>query len=169
MKKPTIFYVKAGLIAALYVVLTLPFASFSYGPIQFRVAEALTIIPLYETAAIPGLFIGCMFANIFGGFGLVDIVFGSLTTLLAAYLTSKAPNMYIGVLPPILLNALIIPIWVSKMSYTPYLATVGTIGFGQFLSAGILGVILATAIEILTKTHTLTIIFIFRKIDMIII
>ncbi|SHE67223.1 MULTISPECIES: QueT transporter family protein [Caloramator] len=154
MKKPTIYYVKAGLIAALYVVLTLPFANFSFGPIQFRVSEALTILPLFETSAIPGLFIGCMLSNIFGGFGLIDIVFGSLTTLAAAYLTSKAPNKYIGVLPPILLNALIIPIWVSKMSNTPYIATVGTIGFGEFVSAGILGVILATAIEVLTKKHT---------------
>ncbi|CDF58245.1 QueT transporter family protein [Thermobrachium celere] len=153
MKKPTIYYVKAGLIAAIYVALTMPFASFSYGPIQFRISEALTILPLYESAAIPGLFIGCMFSNIFGGFGLQDIVFGSLTTLVAAYLTSKMPNKYLGVLPPILLNALIIPIWVSKISNTPYIATVGTIGFGEFVSAGILGVILATALEVLTKKH----------------
>lgn len=149
--KPTIYYVKAGLIAAIYVVLTVFLGELGYGPLQFRVSEALTILPLYELSAIPGLFIGCFLANIFGGYGLPDIVFGSLTTLAAAYLTSKMPNKYLAVLPPILLNAFIIPIWVSKMSNTPYIVTVGQIGFSEFLSAGILGVILASTYEVLTK------------------
>lgn len=149
--KPTTYYVKAGLIAAIYVVLTIFLGEFGYGPIQFRVSEALTILPLFDLSAIPGLFIGCMLANIFGGYGLPDIVFGSLTTLVAAFLTSKMPNKYLGVLPPILLNAFIVPIWVSKITKTPYIVSVGTIGFGQFLSAGILGIILASAFEVLTK------------------
>jgi uncharacterized membrane protein len=98
-------------------------------------------------SAVPGLFIGCFFANIAGGFGIVDIVFGSLTTLLAAYITSKAPNKYIAVLPPVLLNAFIVSIWVSRITNTPYMYSVGTIGFGEFVTAGIIGVVLASAFE----------------------
>ena len=144
------FIVKAAAIAAIYYVLTMVLAPISYGLVQFRIAEAMTILPLFTTAAIPGLFIGCLFANIIGGFGLLDIVFGSLTTLLAAYLTSKLRNKYLAVLPPILLNAFIIPIWVSSAMNVPYMIGVGTIGFGQFVSAGILGIVLASIFERVT-------------------
>jgi uncharacterized membrane protein len=83
----TKFIVKAGIIAAIYTVLTVILGQFSYGPLQFRISEAMTILPIFETAAIPGLAIGCLFANFFSGYGFVDIFFGSLTTLLAAYLS----------------------------------------------------------------------------------
>jgi uncharacterized membrane protein len=147
------YIVKAGLIGAIYFVLTIFLQPISYGVVQFRISEAMTILPFYTSAAIPGLFIGCFFANIFGGLGLVDIIFGSLTTLVAAYLTSKMPNKYFAVLPPIFLNALIVSIWVSKFSNTPYIISVGTIGFGEFVSAGILGVVLAFAFERVTQKH----------------
>ncbi|MDF2675133.1 MAG: QueT transporter family protein [Clostridiales bacterium] len=125
---------------------TLMLGETAFGPIQFRISEALTILPFFEPAAIPGLFVGCFLANIFGGYGFVDIFFGSLTTLLAAYLTSKMPNKYLATLPPILLNALIIPLWISTSSST-YLATVYTFGFSEFISAGILGVALASVFQ----------------------
>lgn len=144
------YMVKAGVIAAIYIVLTLVLGESSFGPIQFRISEALTILPFFEPAAIPGLFVGCFFSNIFGGFGFVDIFFGSLTTLLAAYLTSKMPNKYIATIPPIILNALIIPIWVSG-SKGAYLGTVYTIGFSEFISAGILGVVLASVFQRVTR------------------
>lgn len=142
--------VKAGLIAAIYVILTLILGETSFGPIQFRISEALTILPFFEPAAIPGLFVGCLLSNIFGGYGFLDIFFGSLTTLLAAYLTSKMPNKYLATLPPIILNALIIPIWISG-SKAAYLGTVYTIGFSEFISAGILGVALASIFQRVTK------------------
>lgn len=145
--KDTNYYVRAGVIAAIYFVLTFALKPISYGLVQFRLSEAMTILPLFEGAAIPGLFLGCILANIAGGLGLVDIVFGSLTTLVAAYITSKMPNKYMAVLPPILLNAFIVSIWVSKITNSPYFVSVGTIGFGQFVSAGILGVVLATVFE----------------------
>lgn len=144
------YIVMAATIAAIYFVLSMALAPISYGLVQFRISEAMTILPLFTPAAIPGLFIGCMFANILGGFGLIDIVFGSLTTLAAAYLTSKMRNKYLAVLPPILLNALIIPIWVSSAMNVPYIIGVGTIGFGQFVSAGILGIVLASIFERVT-------------------
>jgi uncharacterized membrane protein len=146
-----LYIVKAGVIAAIYFVLTFVLQPISFGAVQFRISEAMTILPLFTSAAVPGLFIGCFLANIIGGLGLVDIVFGSLTTLAAAYLTSKMPNKYLAVLPPILLNAFVISIWVSKITNMPYIVTVGTIGFGEFVSAGIFGVVLAYAFERVTK------------------
>jgi len=77
----------AGLVAAVYAVLTLAFYPISFAVYQVRVAEALTVLPFVMRAAVPGLFIGCVLANIFGGMGWQDIVFGSLLTLAAAYLT----------------------------------------------------------------------------------
>jgi uncharacterized membrane protein len=77
----------AGLIAALYVVISIGFMPISFGVYQVRIAEALTVLPFLTGAAVPGLFVGCLLANIFGGMGWQDIVFGSLLTLVAALLT----------------------------------------------------------------------------------
>lgn len=79
----------AGIIAALYVVLCLPFASFSFGMVQFRLAEVLTVLPAFTPMAIPGVFLGCLLANILNpnNLGLIDILGGSFTTLLAAMTT----------------------------------------------------------------------------------
>lgn len=151
--KRTKYIIKAGLIAAIYVVLTVVMGETSYGPIQFRISEALTILPFFEPAAIPGLFVGCFFANIFSGFGFVDIFFGSLITLLAAYLTYKMPNKYLAVLPPIILNAFLVAIWVKNLMNFPYIVTVGTIGFGEFVTAGILGVAFGSVYEKVTKNN----------------
>lgn len=148
----TRYIIKAGLIAAIYVVLTLMLGETAFGPIQFRISEALTILPFFIPEAIPGLFVGCFLANIFGGYGFVDIFFGSLTTFLAAYLTSRMPNKYLATLPPIILNALIIPLWISTSKST-YLATVFTFGFSEFISAGILGVALASIYERVAKNN----------------
>ena len=78
--KSTLFLVQAALIAAVYVVLTLVFAPFSYGEIQVRISEALTILPFFTPAAIPGLFVGCILANLLGGAIPLDIAFGSIAT-----------------------------------------------------------------------------------------
>lgn len=83
MKKTT-FITQGAVIAAIYVVLVFVFDYWSFGPIQFRVAEALTILPVFTPAAVPGLFIGCLIANITGGAVIWDIVFGSLATLIGA-------------------------------------------------------------------------------------
>ena len=77
----------AAVTAALYTALTLIAAPISFGNIQFRISEALCILPYFFPQAIPGLFIGCIFSNLFGGMGIFDIVFGSLATLLAAIFT----------------------------------------------------------------------------------
>ena len=83
-KSNTAFLSQAAMIAAVYVVLTYVFAPFSFGEIQVRIAEALTILPVFTPAAVPGLFIGCLIGNILGGAILPDIIFGSIATLLGA-------------------------------------------------------------------------------------
>ena len=110
-KNPTLFLAQSGIIAALYVALTLLFAPISFGPLQLRVAEALTILPLFTPAAIPGLFIGCLLANLLGGAIVWDVVFGSLATLIGAifgYMLRK--NRWLVPIPAILSNAIIVPL-----------------------------------------------------------
>ena len=88
MKNKTVLFVtKAAMIAAVYVVLTIVLAPISFGQVQLRVSEALTIMPVFTAAAIPGVFIGCLIGNILGGAVLPDIIFGSLATLVAAVIS----------------------------------------------------------------------------------
>lgn len=152
MKRDGLRYItRAGFIAAIYVVLTVVLGDLSFGPIQVRISEALVMLPFIDSAAIPGVFIGCMLSNIFGGYGPVDIVFGSLTTLVAAYITSKMPNKVLAILPPVLLNAFVVSIWVSKLSNWPYGLAALTIGLGEFFSVAGLGMLLLFAIERIKK------------------
>ncbi len=113
----------AALIGAMYVVLTLLIAPISYGPLQFRVAEALTVLPYLFPQAIIGLFIGCLISNINSPFGLIDILLGSLSTLVAAYLTYKAPKPILAPLPPILINAIVVSAYISYIIKVPYYLT----------------------------------------------
>ena len=98
-----LFMAQAAMIAAIYVVVTLVFAPFSYGEVQVRLSEALTILPVFTPAAIPGLFIGCLISNILGGCIIPDIIFGSLATLLGAVFTYmlRNRNKFLAPLPPI--------------------------------------------------------------------
>ena len=108
---------QGGIIAALYVVLTLVFAPISFGEAQLRVAEALTILPLFTSAAIPGLFVGCLIANMLGGAVIWDVLFGSIATFLGAlgsYLLRK--NRWLVPIAPIVSNTVIIP-FVLKYAY----------------------------------------------------
>lgn len=106
--KKTRFITEAAIIGALYAVLTIILAPISYGQVQFRISEALTILPLFTPAAIPGLFVGCIIANFFSPLGWVDVVFGASASLIAAYLTYKMPMRILAPLPPVLANGVII-------------------------------------------------------------
>lgn len=124
-----------GVIAAIYTVLTVAFAPISYGFIQFRVSEVMTVLPFVTPLAIPGLFIGAFFSNWWSSLGLIDVVFGSLASLIAAYLTHKMPSKWLAPLPPILVNAVIIgTIWgmivPDEVGLVPAIAYVG---FGQLV------------------------------------
>ena len=107
--KGTQFLTEAAVIGAIYVVLTLLFAPLSYGEIQIRFSEALTILPFFTPAAIPGLFVGCIIANLFGGAIPVDIIFGSIATLIGAVFTYRlrSCNRFLAPIPPIVSNAAI--------------------------------------------------------------
>ena len=139
----------SALIASIYVVLTLLLRPISYGPIQFRVSEALCVLPYFTPAAIPGVFIGCLISNLLGGAVLMDIVFGSLATLIGAigsWLLRR--NRWLVSLPPILSNTLIIP-WVLKFAYGSedliwYMMI--TIGIGEILAIGVLGQLLISVL-----------------------
>lgn len=154
----TKYLTKAGLIAALYVVLVLieiPFGQLAFDPIQLRIAEGLTLLPIVETAAIPGVFVGCLVANFVltftSGFGLIDVIGGSLVTLAAAYLTSKTKNRVLGVIPPVVLNGLVISIWVSYFTKIPYWYTVAGISAGELISVAVFGNIMLIVYEKASK------------------
>lgn len=151
-QKKAYFITQAAVIAALYVVLTLFINAFNLanGAIQVRISEALTILPYFTPAAIPGLFVGCLLSNFLTGAAIWDIVFGSLATLLGAictYLLRK--QKWCAPIPPILANTIIIP-FVLTYAYglpggIPFFML--TIGAGEILSCGILGMILLFALQ----------------------
>ncbi len=138
---------KSALIAALYVVLVYAFASTSFLPVQVRVAEALCILPAFTFAAVPGLFIGCLLSNILGGLGMLDIVFGSLATLLAAYLAYKIPKNILKPLPAVLINAVVVPIILYYTVNAPILLTALEVFVGQAIACYGLGLPLMYALQ----------------------
>ena len=149
--KKALFITQAAVIAALYVVLVVIFNYISFGPIQFRVAEALTILPYFTPAAIPGLFIGCILANVIGGAVIWDIIFGSIATLIGAVFTYLLRNKskFLAPLPPVLANTIIVP-WVLKYAYGAeemvwFMAV--TVGIGEILACYVLGMILLFALN----------------------
>jgi len=110
----------AGLIAALYAVLGLVFLPISFGVYQVRVAEVLTVLPFLTRAAVPGLFIGCMLANVYGGMGWQDIVFGSLITLAAAILTRLVYYLSRSVLSDVISSLPVILLWAGGLALVCY-------------------------------------------------
>lgn len=133
------YLVRVAMIAAIYVVLNILFAPISYGPIQVRIAEALVILPFIDASAIMGLFLGCILANVIGPLGMVDIIGGSLCTLIAAYLTYKVKNPKLAPLPPVLINAFGVSIYLHLLFDLPYWITVLYIGIGEVIACYILG------------------------------
>jgi len=131
--------VRVSVIAALYTVITIVFAPISFGPTQVRISEALTILPFIFPESVLGLFLGCFIANIYGGLGIIDVVFGSLATLMAAYLTRRMPSPVLAPLPPVLVNAVIIAYILYYTLGYPLLPSMLYVGFGQFLSCYLLG------------------------------
>lgn len=154
MKKPTVsFLTKSAVIAALYVVLTLlsSLVGLSGGVIQLRLSEALCVLPLFTPAAVPGLFIGCVLANILTGGVLWDVVFGSLATLLGALgaylLRNKKPAL--ASLPTVFSNTLIVP-FVLRYAYGAegsLLFFAFTVFLGEFITAWLLGNLLAQTLR----------------------
>jgi uncharacterized membrane protein len=131
---------RGAAITALYVVITYFLAPVSFGPIQFRAAEALTVLPIIFPEAVPALFLGVLLANVIGGLGMIDIVGGSLVTLLAAYVTYKNRDNIFAYLSPILFNAFLISIYLHTLFGLPYWLNVIQIGLSEAAVVLILGV-----------------------------
>lgn len=150
--------VTAAMIAALYVVLSfaIRLLGLDSGAIQVRVSEALTILPYFTPAAIPGLTIGCLLFNLLSGAAILDVIFGTLATLVGAvgsrFIGKAAKKVawikYLVAVPPILANAFIVP-WILKTAYglsDAYWYLVVTVGIGEIISCGVLGMMLMTAL-----------------------
>lgn len=149
---PTLRLTQGAMIAALYVVLTLIANAFGLAnmAIQIRFSEALTILPVFTPAAIPGLFAGCLLSNLITGAMPADVIFGSLATLAGA-LGTYALRRYkwLAPLPPILANILVVPPILAYVYQLPgglgYFAL--TVGIGEIISCGILGLLLLLSLE----------------------
>ena len=138
----------SGIIAALYAGLTILLQAISFNAIQVRVSEAMTLLPVLTSAAIPGLTIGCFLANIISPVGWMDMVFGTLATLIAAILTRLLrKKLYLAALMPVLSNAIIIGIMLHVAFGEPLWLSMLTVGAGEALACFILGIPLVKALE----------------------
>ena len=149
--KSVLFMTQAAMIATIYVVLTVVFAPFSFGQVQVRISEALTILPFFTPAAIPGLYIGCLIGNIIGGAILPDIIFGSFATLIGAAFTYllRKQSKFLAPIPPIAANTIIVP-FVLYYAYgitRPIPLLMLGLLIGELISCGLLGMILLTSLE----------------------
>ncbi len=145
--KKTVFMVQAALIAAVYATITIALAPISYGQLQIRVSEALTVLPFFTPAAIPGLFVGCIIANIFGGGGPMDIIFGSLATLVAAYFSYKMPRKWLVPIPPIIINGVVIGYVLNYLYGMPLIISMLWVALGETMACYIIGYPLMNVLE----------------------
>ncbi|MBR2701860.1 MAG: QueT transporter family protein [Erysipelotrichaceae bacterium] len=140
---------QGALIAVLYATLTVIFAPISFGPVQVRIAEALTILPMFTLAAIPGLFIGCIIANLFGGAIIWDVIFGTLATLIGAAGGYRLRNnRWLVPIPTIIANGIIVP-FVLKYGYgmdMPIILMMFYVSVGEIIGCYVLGEMLASAL-----------------------
>lgn len=145
-RTPVRFITEAAIIGAMYAALTILIPGGS-AEIQVRVSEALTVLAFFTPAAIPGLFVGCIIANIFVGAGPYDILFGSLATLVAALLTYKMPRKYLAPLPPVIVNAVVVAFVLNFSIQAPLLATMGFVALGELIACYGLGYPLLLLLE----------------------
>jgi uncharacterized membrane protein len=155
MKKISVLFVtQAAVIAAMYVVLTFVSSAMGLasGEIQVRLSEALCVLTVFTPAAIPGLFLGCLLSNLLTGCTVIDIVFGSLATLVAAVISYQLRNHKYPLLvtiPPVVVNMIVVP-FILKFSYgvpLPIPVMMGTVGIGEVISCVVLGSVLYFALN----------------------
>ncbi|MBQ7897376.1 MAG: QueT transporter family protein [Clostridia bacterium] len=146
------FIAEGAMIAALYVILT--YVSMALGldkmAVQLRFSEALTILPVFTPAAVPGLFLGCLIANILTGCILVDVILGSLATLVAAIVTRKLQRLpYLAPIPAIAANTIVVPPILAFIYHveTALPLIYLTVFLGEVVSAGVLGTILTRILK----------------------
>lgn len=157
MKLSTRSLTRAALIAALYTLLTLLFQPISFREVQFRIAEALTLLPILTVDAVPGLFVGCLLANLLGGGLWFDVVLGSIATLLAAICTHRLRERPLAAaLMPVLFNGLIVGPVVyfayvhaagTPTSWPVLLSSMGTVALGELAVCYTLGLLLIKSLQ----------------------
>lgn len=144
------YLTQAATVAALYVALTLISKPFTIGFVEIRISEALCILPYFLPGSVWGLFIGCFIANLFSG-SILDIIVGSLATLIGAYLTSRIKNKWLCPLPVVLSNTVLIPFVIMNYSgvwqFSAYLTAAAGVLASEIASAYILGMFLLIALE----------------------
>lgn len=147
----TTLLVQAAMIAALYVVLTYIANAMGLASqaIQIRFSEALTILPYFTPAAIPGLFVGCFLSNILTGCAIPDIIFGSIATLAGTVFTRMLRKYkWLAPIPPIVANTVIVPfVLLYAYGIQPLWLSFITVGIGEIISCGVLGMLLLTVLE----------------------
>lgn len=140
--------VLTALIAAIYVVVTLAIAPFSYGNIQFRISELLVLLAIFDPLYIGGLTLGCLIANMLGPNGPMDVIFGTLATFIsvyAIYLTGKFISNYklkllVASIWPTIFNGIIIGLMLNKLYGLPLILTIGQVALGEFVVITVIGV-----------------------------
>lgn len=146
-----------GVLAALYAALTISTAAFAYGPIQFRIADALCVLPFFMPFTSLGLFAGCLIANIFSTVSTLDIVIGSLATLVGCLGTARVKNKWLTPLPTIIANTVMVGAMLAYV-YTPDAFLSGFVTMGAQVAAGeiaVMGLLGLPFVLFLEKNHVL--------------
>lgn len=148
----TRFLARQAAVAAIYMVLTIVLSGISYGPLQFRVSEVMTLLPFYNKEYIWGITVGCILANIASPFGIVDIIVGSFASFLAAVIMSRMKIIWLASLMPAITNILV-GVQIALMSSEPlnFFVVTGQIMLSQFIIVTIIGVPL---FKVLTKNKS---------------
>lgn len=155
-RKTIKFITLSAMLAAIYTAATIAMGSLGFGPIQFRVSEALTLLPFLFPQSIVGIFLGCVLSNILVSPYMLDIVLGSLASLVAAIWTSKIKNKYLAPLPPVLINAIVVGFIIafsasgnklSGIGLQIFLANAVSVGIGQAAVCYGLGIPLIAALQ----------------------
>lgn len=130
----------SAIIAAVYASLTIALAPISYGPIQLRLSEIMILLVLINPRFKSGLILGCLIANLFSPFGLVDVIFGTLATGLAVFSMARIKNIYLASLMPTLANGIIIGLELSYLLNLPFVETALYVALGEFLVVSVIGI-----------------------------
>ena len=155
-KTTTRYLTRAAVIAALYVALTYlaGLMNLAYGPVQFRFSEALTVLPFLFPEAVPGLFVGCIVSNLISPYGALDLVIGSLATLIAAVWTNRCGKRWFAPMPPVIANAVLVGAmiaWYEAGFGAGFLAAFAynalTVGLGELAVCYVLGLPLLAVLE----------------------
>ena len=132
--------VYSAAIAALYATLTIALAPVSYGPVQLRLSEIMILLVLVNPRFKTGLILGCLIANLFSPFGIVDVIFGTMATAIAVIAMAKIKNIYLASLVPALSNGIIIGLELMYMLNLPFVETALYVALGEFLVVTVIGV-----------------------------